>query len=516
MYALPRANARWGVAGVVGLLRRNSQLFGASCIVAAIVAGAALPVVMNAGGVTSSLAVSRTPVAACSPPMIAGSAAPVADASPPCTPTMEAKPHTGLLDGQNITVSGSGFPPNDFLPLTECPTGATNAEDCETELEGFAQTDQTGAFSTSLTVMRQIPTETTTLDCARRGACVVVAVNEANDTVEAATPITFKNVPLPTLSVSPATNLSDGQNVTVNGAHFDPNGQVTFTECPAGQVQLYFACDSDIFDQVTAGPTGTFTATYQVARILTTNEGPDGGSVDCAQPPGCVLAALGNYGDDLTASTPLSFNPSVPPLPPLDLNLKLKPTGHVATDGGAVLSATISCTTKAPVEVSVGVTLTEDADSELASSTITTGTTCVKTPGPVTFTVPEQDVPFSAGVGEATLYVSARNGSALTQEMVSGAVTLTVPAHQPPPVYDVALGDSLAAGFASPPGQGYANDLLTYLQAKVPDLQLVDLGCSSETTTTMIEGGICTYPAGSRSWLPRLPSSPPTGDRWIW
>jgi lysophospholipase L1-like esterase len=481
----------------VGLLRRNSHLFGAACIVAAIVAGASLPVVMNAGA-APSLAVSRTPVAACSPPAMSGSAVPVADASPPCTPTMEAKPHTDLLDSQTIAVSGSGFPPDDFLPLIECQTGATDAEDCQSELEGFAQTDQTGAFSTSLTVTRQIPTGTTTVDCARRGACVVAAVNEANDMVEATTPVTFKDVPLPTLSVSPATDLSDGQNVTVNGDHFDPNSQVTFTECPAGQVQVYFACDSDILDQVTAGPTGAFTATYQVARILTTNEGPDGGSVDCAQPPGCILAALGNFDDDLTASTPLAFNPSVPPLPPLDLNLKLKPAGHVAADGGAVLSATISCTTKTPVEVSIGVTLTEDADSELASSSIATEQTCVKTPSPVSFTVPEQDVPFVAGVGEATLNVSARNGSALTQEMVSGAVTLTVPAHQPPPVYYVALGDSLAAGFASPSGQGYANDLLTYLQAKVPNLQLADLGCSSETTTTMIEGGICSYPAGSQ------------------
>ncbi len=68
-------------------------------------------------------------------------------------------------------------------------------------------------------------------------------------------------------------------------------------------------------------------------------------------------------------------------------------------------------------------------------------------------------------------------------------MTLTVPAHQAPPVYYVALGDSAAAGYASPTGQGYAGDILTHLQATVPDLQLVDLGCSGETSTSMIQGG---------------------------
>lgn len=70
------------------------------------------------------------------------------------------------------------------------------------------------------------------------------------------------------------------------------------------------------------------------------------------------------------------------------------------------------------------------------------------------------------------------------------------------PHYYVALGDSLARGYMPGPGdtdQGYADDLYAALHAKDPTLQLVKLGCSGETTTTMINGGKCTdrYPLGT-------------------
>jgi lysophospholipase L1-like esterase len=71
--------------------------------------------------------------------------------------------------------------------------------------------------------------------------------------------------------------------------------------------------------------------------------------------------------------------------------------------------------------------------------------------------------------------------------------------------YYLALGDSLsrgvqpdAAGASLPTGQGYPDQLYAALHAGDPELRLVKLGCSGETTTTMINGGICRYPAGSQ------------------
>jgi lysophospholipase L1-like esterase len=73
------------------------------------------------------------------------------------------------------------------------------------------------------------------------------------------------------------------------------------------------------------------------------------------------------------------------------------------------------------------------------------------------------------------------------------------------PVYYVALGDSLARGIQ--PGasgadvvtrHGYADQLASMIRPALPGLRLVEFGCPGETTTTMIHGGICRYPAGSQ------------------
>jgi lysophospholipase L1-like esterase len=73
------------------------------------------------------------------------------------------------------------------------------------------------------------------------------------------------------------------------------------------------------------------------------------------------------------------------------------------------------------------------------------------------------------------------------------------------PVYYVALGDSLARGIQ--PGtwgadvttrRGYPDRLAAMLRPALPGLRLVEFGCPGETTTTMIHGGICRYPAGSQ------------------
>jgi lysophospholipase L1-like esterase len=84
--------------------------------------------------------------------------------------------------------------------------------------------------------------------------------------------------------------------------------------------------------------------------------------------------------------------------------------------------------------------------------------------------------------------------------------------HKKPKVtYLLALGDSLARGaqpFGAvqsngldatiPTNQGYANDLYKTEKKKIKGLKLKQLGCLGETTTTMMNGGICSYGAGSQ------------------
>jgi lysophospholipase L1-like esterase len=75
----------------------------------------------------------------------------------------------------------------------------------------------------------------------------------------------------------------------------------------------------------------------------------------------------------------------------------------------------------------------------------------------------------------------------------------------PEATYYLALGDSLsqgvqpnAAGVSVKTGDGYPDQVYAVLHGTHPALKLVKLGCPGETTSTMIDGGICHYQAGSQ------------------
>ena len=88
--------------------------------------------------------------------------------------------------------------------------------------------------------------------------------------------------------------------------------------------------------------------------------------------------------------------------------------------------------------------------------------------------------------------------------VIAGTSVLATPSRavassQPAPKYYIALGASLVTGTGSTGGADYVNDLLAYAQPLVPGLQVENLGCGGETTTTMLHGGHCTkYTTGSQ------------------
>ena len=57
--------------------------------------------------------------------------------------------------------------------------------------------------------------------------------------------------------------------------------------------------------------------------------------------------------------------------------------------------------------------------------------------------------------------------------------------------YYLALGDSLSTGGGASGGHGYVNLIFNWAHASVPALQLENLGCGGDSTTRMIEGGLC-------------------------
>jgi lysophospholipase L1-like esterase len=89
--------------------------------------------------------------------------------------------------------------------------------------------------------------------------------------------------------------------------------------------------------------------------------------------------------------------------------------------------------------------------------------------------------------------------------VITGCSVSHTPSRPVPASYYLSLGDSLsqgvqpdASGISVKTRHGYPDQLYAALRRRHPGLRLVKLGCASETTATMINGGMCRYAAGSQ------------------
>lgn len=72
-------------------------------------------------------------------------------------------------------------------------------------------------------------------------------------------------------------------------------------------------------------------------------------------------------------------------------------------------------------------------------------------------------------------------------------------ARTPQPVYDLAMGDSMAAGTgASSQAMSYVNVLFQHEAARIPNLQLDNIACGGATTGSVINGPGCSYTTGTQ------------------
>src|SRR5947208_16875548 len=67
------------------------------------------------------------------------------------TPTVTASPATGLVNGQVVTLTGSGYEANHGIFILECVSGA-GASACDVNHLKTVTTDATGAFSVTFPV----------------------------------------------------------------------------------------------------------------------------------------------------------------------------------------------------------------------------------------------------------------------------------------------------------------------------------------------------------------------------
>ncbi len=298
------------------------------------------------------------------------------------------------------------------------------------------QADGSGSFTTGYQVTRVIEGPEGPIDCAGASACVLSALNLADPTQAASTAIAFQDIPIvpPVLTVTPSTDLVDGQTVTITGKGFRAHEAYALSECAAGSTDGSECVAADgigaVALVVAKGRAGRFSTSFQVARVLTLFDG----TVDCAVAPGCVLGAIDESSPyaSVDAAAPLGFNPAVKPLGPLNLTLHIDPTGQIVAGAhgraGPEITGTIACARPKPVPVSFALQVTEPSGGLQGGLVVLGQASCQKGGSKFAVTVPTRKRdPAVPGIAGVLMAVSAISGSATASITVSASVTLKAP-----------------------------------------------------------------------------------------
>jgi predicted esterase len=150
---------------------------------------------------------------------------PARPAAAQAAPALAIDQPTDLVDGQQVTVTGTGFEPGAQVAVRQCRSAPVGPVDCDLGTVTTAQVDDAGGFRLTHQVFVFMNDWTGPLDCRIAPGCVLAAgVGFDGGTSVIAEPIGFAAgaplLPPPTVTVSPADGLMDGGTVTVEGHGF--------------------------------------------------------------------------------------------------------------------------------------------------------------------------------------------------------------------------------------------------------------------------------------------------------
>jgi lysophospholipase L1-like esterase len=260
----------------------------------------------------------------------------------------------------------------------------------------------------------------------------------------------------------------DGDTAFVDGTGFVPNERVQIGECVLGD-----PCRSYDSNWV-ADDDGRIFAKYVVSRRISGSAGP----VDCLSAH-CAIVA---HGAATAAPVELSFA-NGPLLPELRMELRVSRRLPIQRRTGAVsVEGTLTCNRPALVAFTASVR-EKGAPVLLDGSSDVNNVVCNAGRNRIGLYVYATGGSYIPGRAKVAIHGQAR-GAAVSFGTNSARIVASPPLRRAR--YYVALGDSLAVGFDSPPGRGYVPDLFAHLSPKVRGLTLVDVGCSGATTGSMM------------------------------
>ncbi|MEE9414620.1 MAG: neocarzinostatin apoprotein domain-containing protein, partial [Acidimicrobiales bacterium] len=85
-----------------------------------------------------------------------------------------AEPSTGLIDGQEVVIRGSGVPPNRLVAIVPCRSDTTDETGCDLAAIRLVPADEFGSFEDTITVYRRLSIGGVETDCAPNNCMIGV------------------------------------------------------------------------------------------------------------------------------------------------------------------------------------------------------------------------------------------------------------------------------------------------------------------------------------------------------
>lgn len=252
-------------------------------------------------------------------------------------PSLSVDPPVGLVDGQHVTVTGTGFAAGSRVAVHQCRSAPVGLVDCDLGTVTTAAVDDDGGFTLRHRVFAVIHDWGNQIDCRVPPGCVLATdVGFDGGASVVAAPIAFDPgaalLPPPTITVTPGEDLVDGRTVTVEGHGFvhrethslvPPQGSpgVSLFQCgqreddpepgegdPEPQPALRLDCRAGPTHSVGVDENGGFRTEVPVSAQLL---GRSGQPYDCRTEtaPCLLVAALGTVQPPRAAQAALRFDP---------------------------------------------------------------------------------------------------------------------------------------------------------------------------------------------------------------
>jgi len=179
-----------------------------------------------------------------------------------------------------------------------------------------------------------------------------------------------------TIDVQPSTDLVDRQSVTLTGGNFDPNTLFGAAQCDAAlapELQSVDACDLRTSVIGYTDAEGNIELTMRVRRVIVVQ----GQEIDCAQPGACIVGGAtlaGPYTPVEASFVEIAFDPAVPAVPPLTVEITVEAVSAQQISGLA------TCNRDAQLSVNAQVSQTKGGHTAFAYGYSASSTACGTAP----------------------------------------------------------------------------------------------------------------------------------------